>query len=334
MLSFHKTSEKDFPIAHGYNSKQCIGRPIFTVYFVNDYRKSTAPAIESSDTRSLLDNDQYRIQKEFALSKNEFRILVDRVAKGEAVLETSSRTIKRAYLEIQRVINQKLKTTLEFSPNEKVFVKPIYDTTKDKTNQITFVCGSSGAGKSFSVNDMLMRNPAIQQNIVPSIHLFSSVGNTDPSYKPIRDFYGERFIYHDPRDLEPEALNKRSYQTKSVLIFDDTNSISDRKVRARIVQFRENMLEIARHQSLVIICTEHLFHSRMATQRLRNSAAYYRLFPRNSVKPIDDVLDNQFAMQRHERSDLIKKLKQEGRSQFIRMDTPSYIINTKRVMLI
>ena len=111
MLSFHKVNDSDFPIAQGYNNKECIGASIFTVYFVNDYKKSTAPAIESNDLKSMLDNDQYRIQKEFALSKHEFRILVDRVAKAEPVLETSSRTIKRAYLEIQRVINQKLKTT-------------------------------------------------------------------------------------------------------------------------------------------------------------------------------------------------------------------------------
>ena len=30
----------------------------------------------------------------------------------------------------------------------------------------------------------------------------------------------------------------------------------------------------------------------------------------------------------------IKKLKQEGRSQFLRVDTPSYIINTKRIQLL
>jgi len=333
MLSFHKVEDSDFPIAQGYNNKECIGAPIFTVYFVNDYKKSTPPAIESNDVKSMLDNDQYRIQKEFALSKHEFRILVDRVAKGEPVLETSSRTIKRAYLEIQRVINQKLKTSLEFSPQEKVFLKPVYDTTKDRTNFITFVCASSGAGKSYSINDILMRNPAIQHDVVPSVHLFSSVGN-DPSFAPLRNLYGERFVHHDPRDLQPEVLNKRTYQAKSVIIFDDTNSISDRKIRNKITQFRENLLEIARHQSLVIICSEHLFHSRMATQRLRNSAAYFILFPRNSIKAIDDVLDNQFSMQRHERSDLIKKLKREGRAQFIRQDTPSYIINTKRVQLL
>jgi hypothetical protein len=334
MLSFHKTSDKDFPIAHGYNNKECVGSYIFTVYFVNDYKKSSPPAIESDDIRSIIDNESYRIQKEFALSKHELRILVDRVAKAEPVIETSSRTIKRAYLEIQRMISQKLKTTLEFSPNEKVFLKPVFDTMPDRTNFVTFVCGSSGAGKSYSVNDLLMRNPAIQSTTVPSVHLFSSVGNSDPSYRPIRDYYGERFIYHDPRDLQSDALDKRSYRPKSVIIFDDVNSISNKKIRARIVQFRENLLEIARHQSLVIICTEHLFHARNATQRLRNSAAYFILFPRNSVKPIDDVLDTSFTMSRHERSDLIKKLKQEGRSQFLRVDTPSYIINTKRIQLL
>ena len=334
MLSFHKVKDEDYPIAMGYNNKECIGKPLFTVYFVNDYAESTAPAIESNDAKSLVENERYRIQREFALSKREFNILLDRVSKNEPVLETSSRTIKRAYLEIQRVVNQKLKTSLEFSSKDKVYLKPVYDTSKDRTNFILTLFASSGAGKSWMVNDLCMRNPVVQGNIAPSIHLFSSVGDDDPSYKGIKKLYGEKFVWHDPRDLQNDVLNIHSYRAKSILIFDDVDSISDKRVRQNIVQFRENLLEIARHSSLVIISTAHLFHGRIATQRLRNSSAYFVLYPRNSPKPIDDVLDNQFNLNRHQRTDLIKKLKREGRAQFLHMDTPAYIINTKRVTLL
>ena len=124
-----------------------------------------------------------------------------------------------------------------------------------------------------------------------------------------------------------------SYKEKSVLIFDDIDSISDKAIRNRIVNFRDNLLEIARHKSLVIISSAHLFHNRKATQKLRNSSAYYILYPRNSIKPLDDVLENQMGMNRHQRSDLIKKLKREGRANFIHVDSPPYVVNTKRVML-
>ena len=334
MLSFHKTSDKDYPIAMGYPTKECIGKPLFTVYFVDDYSDSSAPAIESTDAKGLVENERYRIQKEFALSKREFNIILDRVAKDEPVLETSSRTIKRAYLEIKRVVTQKLKTSLEFSAKDKVYLKPVYDTSRDRTNFILTLFASSGAGKSWMVNDLCLRNPVVQGEIAPAIHLFSSVGDDDPSYKPIKDFYGEKFMWHDPRDLSDEVLNIHSYRPKSILIFDDVDSISNKKVRKHVVQFRENLLEIARHSSLVIISTAHLFHGRVATQRLRNSSAYFVLYPRNSPKPIDDVLDNNFNMNWHQRTDLIKKLKREGRAQFIHMDTPAYIVNTKRVTLL
>ena len=334
MLSLHMTSDKDYPIAHGYSTKECTGTPIFTVYFVNDYSDSTAPAIESTDHKSLVETDRYRIQREFALSKHEFETLLARVAAGEPILENSSRTLKRAYLEIQRVVNSKLKTCLEFSQKENVFIKPVYDTTKDRTNQILTAFASSGAGKSWQVNDCLLRNPAVQNDLVPAIYLFSSVGESDPSYKPIRDLYQERFFLVDPRDCSDDQVNINNYKKKSVLVFDDVDSISNKQVRTKIVKFRENLLEIARHRSLVVISTAHLFHNRKATQKLRNSSAYYILYPRNSPKPIDDVLDNQFSMGRHERSDLIKKLKREGRANFLHVDSPPYIVNTKRVMLL
>ena len=334
MLSFHKTSDEDFPVAHGYENKRCVGRPLFTVWFVNDYARTTPPAIESTDVKSLVANDAYRIMKEFSLSKHEFNILVDRVSAHQQVQETSSRTIKRAFLEIQQVVHSKLKTSLEFGAKENIFLKPVYDTQKDRTNQILSLFASSGAGKSWMVNDLLMRNPAVQKAIVPHIYLFSSVGSDDPSYKPIKDFYGvERFLWIDPRDVDPDMLNVHSYKQKSVLIFDDVDSISDKSVRNKIVNFRENLLEIARHRSLVVISTAHLFHARKATQKLRNSSAFYVLYPRNSPKPIDDVLENQMNLNRHQRQDLIKKLKREGRAQFMHVDSPSYLVNSKRIML-
>ena len=330
MLSF-TGDEDDLAIAYGYNNEECAGEPIFTVYFIPDYHSE--PAIESSDPKSLVANERYRLQTEFGLSMREFNDILDLVAKHEPVPEHASRAIKRAYLAIQKVMVMKLKKELEFGPKEDVFVKPIYDTTPNRTNQIMTLFASSGAGKSWMVNDYCMRNPAVQDEIVPGIFLFSSVGDNDPSYKPIKDRYQFKFFWKDPRDLDPEDTQIDTYQEKSILIFDDVNSIGDRKVRNRIIQFRETCLEIARHRSLVIISTEHLYHNRAKTQKLRNSSAFLTLYPRNSPKPIDDVLENIFNLNRHERAALISKLKREARSQFLHIDYPGYIINTKRIML-
>ena len=171
------------------------------------------------------------------------------------------------------------------------------------------------------------------RHLILEIFLFSSVGADDPSYKPIREFYALKFFVKDPKDLAPEDLNINTYEERSILIFDDINSIANKKMRNQVISFRETCLEIARHRSLGIISTEHLFHNRAKTQRLRNSSAYLCLYPRNSPKPIDDVLDNNFNLGRYERHALIKKLVREGRAQFLHIDYPGYVINTKRVHL-
>ena len=271
--------------------------------------------------------------REYSLSKSEYKMLVDRVAADEPVIETSSRTLKRCYLEIKRIMSEKLKTTLEFSNSDKVFLKPIFDTTLDRTNQIISLFGSSGCGKSWMVNDLLMRNPAVKNLVPPAIYLFSSVGDDDPSYRPLKEFYNERFVWVDPRDVEPDDVNIKSYKPKTILIFDDINSLADKSVKTMIVRFRDRCCEIARHSSLVIVSTEHLFPARIHTQKLRNSSAYMVLYPRNSPKPIDDLLENQIGYNRFQRGDLIKKVKREGRAQFIRVDMPTYLVNTKRVQL-
>ena len=48
---------------------------------------------------------------------------------------------------------------------------------------------------------------------------------------------------------------------------------------------------------------------------------------------MDDVLENNFNLGRYERHSLIKKLIREGRAQFLHVDYPGYLINTKRVHL-
>ena len=331
MLSFHEDrNRKSFPIAHAYKNEQCTGHPIFTIHYIQDY--NGPPEITSSDPKSLMVSDRYRIMKEFALSKQEYHVLIDRVSEGKPVIENSSRTLKKAYLEIERVMHDKLKKCLEFAPSEDIFLKPVYDTTPNRKNQILTMFGSSGCGKSWKVNDALVRNPAILSNLVPSVFIFSSV-DEDPSYDGLRRLYGAKFIHKDPRDLTPSDLDVRTYDKKSVLIFDDINSIGDKRTRQLIINFRNNLLEIARHKSLVVISTEHLFHNRVHTQKLRNSSAYMCLYPRNSPKALDDVLENVMNLNRYQRVDLIKKLIREGRAQFIHVDNPPYIINKKRCQL-
>ena len=332
MLSFTSNDpDNDKAIAHGFDNEECMGEPKFTVYFKPEYYAD--PEISSSEPKALLRTEQFRIQEEFSMSTREYEILVDLVSREEPVPEDSGRGFKRAYLAIQKVMHHKLKNELEFGPDEKVFLKPVYDSTKPRTNHICTLFASSGAGKSWKVNDLLMRNPCVLNNICPGIFLFSSVGDNDPSYKPIKDFYQFKFFWKDPRDLDPEDTQIRTYEERSILIFDDINSISDRRVREKVIHFRETCLEIARHRSLGIISTEHLFHNRAKTQKLRNSSAYLCLYPRNSPKPIDDVLENNFNLNRFERNSLIKKCKREGRANFIHVDYPGYLVNTKRVHL-
>ena len=334
MLSFSETKDSQ-PIALGYKTRECIGKPILTVHYLPNYDQDAQPEIESSDPTNLIENERFRLMSEYGLSKSEFNHMVDRVSKGTPVDASASRALKRAYLDIQLIINTKLKTTLEFSSRDKVFLKPIYDTTPDRQNQILTTFGSSGAGKSWQINDLCMRNPAILDNeTIPAVILFSSVGSDDPSYLPIKNYMGEKWLWRDPADLEPADTLISSYEKKSVLIFDDISSIANRRVRDRLLAFRDTCLEVARHKSLVIISSSHLFHDRAKTQKLRNSSAFYVLYPRNSVKPLLDIFEHMFAMSRHKRNDLVKKLKREGRAQFVRVDTPSYIINTKRVQLI
>ena len=134
MLSFSPHSKKkSIPIAHAFHNERCEGKPAFTIWYIQDYR--SPPEITTSDPEALMTSERYRICKEFSLSFREYEILLKRVANSQPVLETSSRTMKRAYLEIQKIMHNKLRKSLEFN-GDNVWLKPIYNTTPDRTNQI------------------------------------------------------------------------------------------------------------------------------------------------------------------------------------------------------
>ena len=114
MLSFSETKDS-IPIAVGYANKDCVGRPLFKVYFVPDYAKESQPMIASDNPKELIETERFRLMSEYGLSKVEFEHMVMRISKDEPVDPSASRSLKRAYLDIKQLILNKLKTTLEFS---------------------------------------------------------------------------------------------------------------------------------------------------------------------------------------------------------------------------
>ena len=328
MLSFDRMTEKDIELAWGYDSKEFKNK-IFSVYFTTRDGQS---AIVSENIQKLLQGEQLRIMTENNITPAEYKLLCLSHQRAKPADVAWSRGLKKAYLEIQKSTDSKLKRELEFDRHDDVFLVPAFDASEARTNYITTFWGSSGSGKSWSMQSILLRMPSLHN--VPMVYLFGSVGDEDPSFDKLKDRLRERIKYMSPRDMKAEDYNYRNYEIGAVLVFDDISSIANRRVRSSMQAFLDTVLEVARHRSQIIFASSHLFHAYQATAKLRNSSRYLALYPRNTPKVLSSILDHEYGWSRQKRLEMVRKCKAESRMTWISKNHPAHLLTEKRLVLL
>ena len=141
---------------------------------------------------------------------------------------------------------------------------------------IVSVFGASGSGKSWSVCQLLLRDPAVMH--YERIYLIGTVGEDDPSYQALRDAYPEKFDFLNTSDLTADDLKIAQYK-HSCIILDDIDSEPERIIRKNVQLFRDRLLQTARHYSIRVINTAHRFNSYHETSKMRNSSKFIGIFP-------------------------------------------------------
>ena len=123
MLSFEKRTDRDVELAWGFSDQE-MTKKIFTVWHTKRGQES---AIVSDDIEKLLSTEKLRIMSEFNVTNAEFKLLCLHAQRNLDADAAWPRGLKRAYLEIVKKADAKLKRELEFGPDEDVFLAPAFD---------------------------------------------------------------------------------------------------------------------------------------------------------------------------------------------------------------
>jgi hypothetical protein len=117
------------------------------------------------------------------------------------------------------------------------------------------------------------------------IYLFSNLKEdvSLDSVKPKR-FRLEEGLHTDPVKVEELA--------NSCVIFDDTDCISDRKIKNAVCSILDQCLEVGRHYKITVLITFHLPSDRHTTRKMLNESQYFVYFPQSSSSKIRYVLNN------------------------------------------
>jgi hypothetical protein len=139
--------------------------------------------------------------------------------------------------------------------------------------QILYITGSSGSGKSFFTKKycrefarVFPKRPIILISSVDKDESVDDIKNLKRLKIKSKEFLEEDFVIDDFKD--------------SLVIFDDTDCITDKKLRTKVNAILGMVLETGRHSNTYCIYTSHLATAGNDTKRILNESHSITFFPK------------------------------------------------------
>ena len=175
---------------------------------------------------------------------------------------------KLMMMEAKKIKNEKMDKEIILHDGNMI---PIPNT--DLERNTIYIAGPSGSGKSTWISEYLKYYKKIYPD--RSIYLFSRKSD-DPALdkiKKINRIKIDSSLYEEPIDIEKEMKN-------TMVIFDDTDSIQDSKIKKAINSLKDDILQTGRAYKIDCIITAHNVtnykESRIILQECQNVVLFTR----------------------------------------------------------
>jgi len=185
--------------------------------------------------------------------------------------------------------------------------------------RVVYITGPSGSGKSTKVKDYA----SMYNKLYPeaTIYLFSRLDHdTSLEGLPVRRIHLSEDLVTNPLEIEEVKEN-------SMVIFDDCDAISNKKLSDSIYQFQIQLLELGRHMNIQVVMTSHLIigaKSQAQARTILNEMQSLTVFPGSgSASQISYVLGKYFGMTKKQ---ITKLLAMDSRSVTIIKTYPQFVI--------
>jgi hypothetical protein len=215
------------------------------------------------------------------------------------------------------------------NPLNKIVLTKSFETiqqipNKQQERQILYITGASGSGKSYYTQ--LYCSEYKKMYPKNEIYLFSSI-NEDSSIDKIKGL--QRFILDD--NFIRENIEAEDFKD-SMVIFDDTDVISNKVLKLKINSLLNALLETGRHYNTSVIYTSHIATAGIDTKRILNEAHSITIFPSSlGGRSLKYLLDNYLGFDKEQ----IKKVKKlDSRWTTICKTYPMVVLSEKEAYLL
>lgn len=195
-----------------------------------------------------------------------------------------------------------------------------------KERDVLYIFGQSGSGKSFYVQ-MYAKNYKVMYPKNP-IYVFSTLADDKEGLDKIK---GIKRIKLDAEFINDAIIPTADF-SNSLVIFDDVDNISDKKTKAVVWTYLNNMLQTGRHFNISVALTFHVSAGGNQTKMILNEATSLTFFPTTiGGRNLKYICDSYLGMEKEQ----IKKMKKiETRWLTIHKTYPKVILSEKTAFIL
>jgi hypothetical protein len=211
------------------------------------------------------------------------------------------------------------RSSLQITRGDNVFEHAIDDETE---RTIGYITGASGSGKSYYVKNYIeayhKRYPK------RDVYVFSALDDcaTLDKLKYLKriKIKQEPFLTTD--------LSAKDFKD-SLVIFDDTDVISNKAIKKKVMDIQNSILETGRHFCASALVTSHVACAGNDTKKILNEAHFITVFPRNlGGKMCKYLFDSYMGLDKNE----IQRIKNmQGRAVTIFKSYPMLIMGEREI---
>jgi hypothetical protein len=170
---------------------------------------------------------------------------------------------------------------------------------KSKERGIYYITGASGSGKSYYTMNLVNE----YKKMYPKNDLFL-LSSVEPDGSAIDKIKGLKRFKLDDTFLK-ENFKIEDFKD-CLIIFDDTDVVSNKFLKAKLTQLLDLLLQTGRHTRTSVVYTSHLANAGFATKQILNEAHSITIFPKTlGGRAMKYLLDNYLGFDKQQ----IKKLK-------------------------
>jgi hypothetical protein len=212
------------------------------------------------DDLDILDASYFKKMPSTNLALRSINNMKDMMKKG------GKKNLKKdpAYAEVTKFLDNRKNKEIIIHEGEVVPV-PTFN-----TRECIYVAGPSGSGKSTYLSNYAKE----YKNLFPrnNIYLFSRVADD----KCLDDLNPTRILMNEEMVEDPINPNELA---NSLVIFDDTDTIPEGKLKKALIALKNDLLETGRHENVHVAITSHLLTNYRDTRTVLNETHSITLFP-------------------------------------------------------